>query len=73
MNNKTENFKMGQDLFYKGLRYTQINKELGGTVHADVYRGWDEANSLTRCGYLNQVWNKTSNYKTSSDITTLFT
>ena len=72
MINQTDNFKLGQQLFHKGLRYTQLNKELGGKVHKEVYQGFDHENRVTRNGFLLADWNQCGNYKTSSDLRTLF-
>lgn len=73
MNKTSDNFRLGQELFNKGFKYHQINKELGGTVNNEVYCGFEEMNRITRCGYSTQYWNKEGGYKTSSDISTLFT
>jgi len=72
MNIETENYKLGQQLHRDGLRYTQIPKACGGTVHCDVYKGFDAESRRTKGGFLEKNWNLPFGYKTSSDIRTLF-
>lgn len=67
-----ESFELGQHLFHQGFKYHQLDKELGGSVNNEVYKGWDCESRITRCGYTKKHWNKKGNVKTSSDLSTLF-
>ena len=72
MNKENENYLLGQELFNKGLRYTMIPVYVNGTVHADVYKGFDAEARRTNCGFSEKNWNKPWGYKTTSDVRTLF-
>jgi hypothetical protein len=72
MNIDNSNFKLGQQLFREGFKYHQINKHLGGTVNCEVYKGYENENRRTKCGFLLMYWNMDFSYQTSADLRTWF-
>ena len=72
MNIESKNYLLGQQLHRDGLRYTQIPEVCGGTVHCDVYKGFDAESRVSRCGFLRMHWNKSFGYQTSADLSTFF-
>lgn len=73
MNKENENYLLGQELFNKGLRYTQIPNHIDGGVHADIYKGFDAEARVSRCGFLSRDWNLNFSYKPSYDLRPWFT
>lgn len=69
---ETEDYKLGQQLFHEGLRYSQIPTRLGKSATAAVYSGFEVENKVTKCGFSKETWCRVGGYKTSSDLSTLF-
>lgn len=69
---ENDNYQLGQKLHREGLRYTEVPKACGGSVHCDVYKGFDAESRSSRCGFLRMHWCKSFGYQTSADISTFF-
>ena len=69
----TKDEQIGYDLGLQGLRYTQLPNAVGGSVNAAIYRGFDKAMSITKCGFSDKPWNLNFSYKPSYDLRPWFT
>lgn len=67
MQEKCSNFEEGVLLYQQGEKYN--SPKLKTSAH---HRGYAFEERRSRCGYLFQTWNLPKNYRTSTDLRTLF-
>lgn len=64
---QSKDYQLGIEYYKQGLSY---NDKL--VSNSNILSGWTDCERDSKCGYIWKHWNKTGNYKTSADLSTLF-